>query len=127
MKRQEKGQGMHLRRTKVKEPEIVNQKSEPAEPMRRVHLSYAGQVNDGQFIYTATETAEKLGLTGWISRAYHGIADLVVQGPASKVKSYEKTMVDNESAGVLYSLADLEELKPVVDEQGFQSKNVASV
>ncbi len=89
------------------------------EPTRRVHLSYAGQVNTGQFVYTATQEAEKLGLTGWITRAYHGIADLVVQGPASKVSTYQKTMTDNEASGVLYNLADLEELKPVQNEKSF--------
>ena len=104
---------------KSREAERVTNTTPKTEPVRRVHLSYAGQVNNGQFIYTAAETAERMGLTGWISRAYHGIADLVVQGPASKVSSYERTMVDNESTGVLFNLADVEELKPITDEQGF--------
>ncbi len=100
-------------------PMTAVSKKAAQEPTRRVHLSYAGQVNSGQFVYTATQEAEKLGLTGWISRAYHGIADLVVQGPASQVSRYEKTMTDNEASGVLYNLADLEELKPVKNEKSF--------
>ena len=109
----------HLLLKTARDAERVTNSPSKSEPTRRVHLSYAGQVNSGQFIYTATETAERMGLTGWISRAYHGIADLVVQGPASKVSSYERTMVDNESTGVLFNLADVEELKPISDEQGF--------
>ena len=109
----------HLLKSKTRDAERVTNTPAKTEPTRRVHLSYAGQVNSGQFIYTATETAERMGLTGWISRAYHGIADLVVQGPASKVSTYEKTMNESDSTGVLFSLADVEELKPISDEQGF--------
>lgn len=94
-----------------------------SEPLRRVHLSYSGQVNDGQFIYTATEIAERYGLTGWINPAANGYTDLVVQGPASQVSQYERTMCDNDASGVLYSLADLEELKPITNESSFSRAN----
>lgn len=97
--------------------------AEAVEPLRRVHLSYAGDVNDGGFRYAATEHATRLGLTGWINRAYRGVADLVVQGPASKIRRYQKAMADSDSSGVLYNLADLEELKVVADEREFSLRS----
>lgn len=95
-------------------------KSRDEEPLRRLHLSYAGNVEDSGFRYHVIEKAHSLGLTGWLSRAFHGVAELFIQGRSKDVEEYLGTIdEDAQATGSIFCLADIEELTPVSGEDRF--------
>jgi acylphosphatase len=85
-----------------------------------MHLSFVGDVDDPTFRYSAKVSAKHAGVTGWISKAVHGFADVCVQGTEDQIHYYKHSILHRARRhGLLCKLAGTEELSPVDDESGF--------
>ncbi len=55
--------------------------------MKRLHIFYSGRVQGVGFRYTAQETAQRFGLSGWVRNRRDGRVEILAEGD-------EKTLTD---------------------------------
>lgn len=56
--------------------------------MKRLHIFYAGRVQGVGFRYTAQETAQRLGLVGWVRNRRDGRVEFVGEGDEQTLQSF---------------------------------------
>lgn len=60
--------------------------------MIRIDAIFKGQVQGVGFRYTAQETAERLGLVGWVKNLDDGDVKAIVEGEESMVEEFVRAM-----------------------------------
>ena len=59
---------------------------------KQIHIVYSGRVQGVGFRYTARETAQRLGLTGWARNCRDGSVEVVVEGSEESLLDFLTTM-----------------------------------
>lgn len=59
-----------------------------ASGMRRLHLSFEGQVQGVGFRWTAQAEARQIGLTGWVRNEYDGTVTMELQGTDEQIARF---------------------------------------
>ncbi len=71
------------------------------DPLTRLHLVVRGRVQGVGFRWFALETAESLGLTGWVRNREDGSVEAEAEGTTSALDEFEKRLrTGNPSARV---------------------------
>jgi len=76
---------------------------------RTVRVRIAGRVQGVSYRYWARETAEALGLTGWVRNRRDGSVEAVFSGAADDVAEMLRRCHDGSAAAVVASVEVLEE------------------
>ena len=56
--------------------------------MKRFHIFYSGRVQGVGFRYTAKETAQRLGLTGWVRNRRDGRVEVLAEGDEKTLNAF---------------------------------------
>ncbi|MEQ1919093.1 MAG: acylphosphatase [Elusimicrobiota bacterium] len=79
------------------------------DPLTRLHVFVAGRVQGVGFRWFAKETAESLGLTGWVTNRKDGCVEAEAQGTAAGLEEFVARLKSGNPSAKVTSI----ETKPV--------------
>ena len=88
--------------------------------LRRLHLSYAGEVQGVGFRWASKLTAERVGCTGWVRNEPDGTVTQELQGTPDQIATYFGAFSRVFAAHPIeYVIAEKSDIPPIEDERMF--------
>lgn len=72
--------------------------------MKRLHIFYSGRVQGVGFRYTAQETAQRLGLTGWVRNRRDRRVEVVAEGDEKTLHAFLLAMKNGPLGGNIQNI-----------------------
>ena len=89
--------------------------------LRRIRLSFEGEVQGVGFRWTSRSVANKLGATGWVRNEWDGSVSMELQGTSDQIARFFGML--GRAWGYYqptYVIADKEDIEPVKGEPSFR-------
>lgn len=90
--------------------------------VKRKHMRVTGRVQGVGFRYTASQCAQKLGVTGWVRNDYDGSVEMEAQGTDVQINTLIE-MIKNASNYIDIENIEYKTIAVVKDDVGFEIKH----